>query len=67
MIECTVEEMINSMAGPIGPLMICTECGDRDNVPMESDAYKYECPSCGKKAWSSAEELLIRGELEIVE
>ena len=66
MITVTYQEMEESMIGPIGPLMICTSCGDKEPRPMESDAYEYECPVCDKPTWSSAEELLIRGELEVV-
>lgn len=65
MIKVTNAEMEESMTGPVGPLMICTTCGERDYTPMESDAYNYECPSCGNHTNCSAEELLVRGELEI--
>jgi hypothetical protein len=62
----TVEEVETSMCGPDGPLMLCGACGDKANTPMESDAYKYECPACGVRDWSSVEELMMRGEVEVV-
>lgn len=61
----TEAEIRESFAGPVGPLMICTSCGDRDYRPIESDAYCYACPNCDEPTWSSAEELLARGELEV--
>jgi hypothetical protein len=65
MIQVTEQEMNESMFGSIGPLLICKECEYRDYTPMESDAYNYECECCGENALCSAEELLLRGEVEI--
>lgn len=67
MIKVTEAEIAASMSGSDGTLMICTSCEDRDYVPMECDAYNYECPACGEHTWSSAEELMVGGEIEIVD
>ena len=67
MITVTLREMEESMFGSCGPLLICRKCGERHNAPMESDAYDYPCESCGENGLCAAEELLLRGELEVAE
>jgi predicted RNA-binding Zn-ribbon protein involved in translation (DUF1610 family) len=64
MITVTEREYLDGLFG-LNPLMICTACDCRDNIPIECDAYEYECPECGEHKYSCAEELLVRGEIEI--
>jgi hypothetical protein len=66
MLKVTQEEMDESLFFNAGTLMLCTSCEDKGFTPMECDAYNYECPCCDEKTWSSAEELLMRGMIEIV-
>jgi len=49
-----------------GTLGGCRKCGEQQSG-CEPDARGYECDSCGARAVYGLEELMIMGELELVE
>ena len=65
-IKITQGEMEDIMFGGNYGAGFCTACGEEQGG-CEPDAKNYECESCGERMVFGAEQLLIMGELEIVD
>ena len=63
--QISAEVIEESMLGPY-TIMYCSTCDDFSDCAMEADAYNYHCESCGEDTWSSVEELMVRGEIEVI-
>lgn len=59
----TVDQYIDLERDMVG---ICRQCGE-EKASCEPDARKYPCDHCGANEVYGTDELLARGELEIIE